>query len=70
MLFNDDVKQQFNEENTYFSNKLTIEKCKNILQQNGEIYTDEEVKKIRNLLYKMGNLEYQLLTAQKLRKNG
>jgi len=49
---------------------LNIEKCKKILQQNGKVYTNEEVEKIRHLLYKLGNLEYQLFTAQKLRKNG
>lgn len=49
---------------------LNLEKCKKILQQNGKTYTDEEVKQIRNLLYKLGNLEYQLLIAKKQGKNG
>jgi uncharacterized protein YpuA (DUF1002 family) len=39
---------------------LNLEKCKKILQQNGKHYTDEEVKQIRNLLYKIGNLDYQI----------
>ncbi len=70
MLINENVKQQFNGKNSCFSDKLTIDKCKKILQQYGKIYTNEEVEKIRNLLYKLGNLEYQLFTAQKLRENG
>jgi hypothetical protein len=48
---------------------LNIEVCKNILQQNGKNYTDEKVKQIRDLLYKLGNLDYQLFTSNK-QKNG
>ncbi|MBC7651334.1 MAG: hypothetical protein H7101_06250 [Deinococcales bacterium] len=44
---------------------LNLEVCKKVLQQNGKKYSDEEVKKIRQLLYKLGELDYQLLTAQK-----
>jgi hypothetical protein len=48
---------------------LSIEKCKKILQQNGKTYKDEEVKQIRQLLYKLGYLDYQLFIEQKTRKN-
>lgn len=45
---------------------LSLETCKKILQETGKKYTDEEVKQIRNLLYKLGNLDYQLFTSNKL----
>ena len=32
---------------------LSIEKCKKILQQTGKVFTDEEVKQIRQMLYKL-----------------
>lgn len=44
---------------------LSIEKCKKILQQNGQIYSDEQVKQIRHQLYKLANLEYQLFKTIK-----
>lgn len=46
---------------------LNLEKCKKILEQNGNTYTEEQVKQIRQLLYKIGNLDY-LLTTQKTDK--
>jgi hypothetical protein len=45
---------------------LNLEKCKKILQEKGKTYTDEEVKQIRHLLYKLGNLDYQLFTEKQL----
>ena len=35
---------------------LTVEKCKKILQENGEDYTEEEVEKIREFLYKAAKI--------------
>jgi hypothetical protein len=32
------------------SEKVSISKCKSILQRDGSIYTDEEVSQIRNFL--------------------
>ncbi len=49
---------------------LSIEACKKILQQNGVTYNDEDVKKIRHLLYKLGELDYQLYKAPKSKHNG
>ena len=43
---------------------LSIEKCKQILTKNGASYTDEEVKRIRELLYRVGQLDYQLFKEQ------
>lgn len=44
---------------------LNLEKCKKILEKNGKKVTDEEVKKIRELMYKIGNLDYLLTTERK-----
>lgn len=35
---------------------LTVENCRKILQDNGEDYTDEEVEKVRDFLYKMAKI--------------
>jgi hypothetical protein len=35
---------------------LTVENCRKILQDNGEDYTEEEVEKIREFLYKMAKI--------------
>ena len=37
---------------------ISLESCKQILEKNGEKYTLEEVRKIRELLYQIGYLEY------------
>jgi hypothetical protein len=44
---------------------LSIEKCKKVLQEKGKKYTDEEVKAIRELLYKLGRIDYQCYKEQK-----
>lgn len=49
---------------------LNLEKCKKLLQQNGQIYSDEQVKQIRHQLYKLANLEYQLFTILKEKQDG
>lgn len=48
---------------------LSLQRCKKILEQDGNKYTDEEVLKIRKLLYKLGNLEYQLFTELKSKQH-
>ncbi len=35
---------------------LTVENCRKILQDNGEEYTEEEIEKIRELLYKKARI--------------
>ncbi|MGP8216480.1 MAG: DNA adenine methylase [Bacteroidia bacterium] len=45
--------------------KVSLERCRKILEQSGKTYTDEEIIKIRKLLYKLGNLEYKLFTESK-----
>lgn len=39
---------------------LSFAKCKKILEENGDKYTDEEIVKIRSLLYKLAQLEYSI----------
>jgi len=39
---------------------LSIEKCTQILNANGKKYTEQEVKAIRQLLYDLAQIEYQL----------
>lgn len=48
---------------------LNLEKCKKLLEQKGKHYTDEEVKHIRQLLYKVGNLDYFLNSQKKVNAN-
>jgi len=38
--------------------KLSIAYCKKILESSGKKYSDEETEKIRDLLYKLGELDY------------
>ena len=49
---------------------LNLEVCKKILQKDGATYTDEQVKQIRQLLYKLGNLDYHLFSTLKTKKDG
>ena len=39
---------------------LTLEDCKRILEKDGAHYSDEEVLKIRELLYKLAELDLEL----------
>jgi hypothetical protein len=38
--------------------KLSVANCKKILESSGKKYPDEETEKIRDLLYKLGELDY------------
>lgn len=38
--------------------KLSIAYCKKVLDSGGKKYSDEETEKIRDLLYKLGELDY------------
>jgi len=44
---------------------LTLKKCKQILNKNGNIYTEEQVKQIRQFLYSIVEMDYKLF-IQKL----
>lgn len=41
--------------------KLSITYCKKILESEGKKYSDEEVETIRDLLYKLGELDYMIV---------
>lgn len=49
---------------------ISIERCKIILQKHGKNYTDEQVKAIRQNLYNLGILEYQLFKSLKEKQDG
>lgn len=40
---------------------LSIEHCKRILEDEGDNYTNEEVKEIRELLYLLAEIEYSFV---------
>ena len=40
--------------------KLSIAYCKKVLESSGKKYSDEETEKIRDLLYKLGELDYRI----------
>jgi hypothetical protein len=40
--------------------KLSVTYCKKILESSGKTFSDEETEKIRDLLYKLGELDYQI----------
>jgi hypothetical protein len=40
--------------------KLSIAHCKKILESSGKKYSDEETEKIRDLLCKLGELDYRI----------
>lgn len=46
---------------------LSIENCKKILTKNGATYNDEQVKAIRELLYKLGRIDYLNYQQKKLK---
>lgn len=46
---------------------LSIEKCKKLLQEKGTKYTDEQVKEIRDLLYKLGRIDFSHYQQNKLK---
>ncbi len=65
-----EVRSFVNDKESLNDNKqLSIEKCRKILEQSGKTYTDEAILKIRKLLYKIGNLDYQLFTELKAKQH-
>ena len=47
---------------------IPIEKCKEILNNGERKYTDEEIIKIRNLLYQLGYLDYEIFKKKAINK--
>lgn len=46
---------------------LSLENCKKILTKNGATYNDEQVKEIRELLYKLGRIDFMNYQLNKLK---
>ncbi len=46
--------------------KLSVAQCIKILEENGDTYSDEQVLKIRDVLYILGELDYLILKEIKL----
>ena len=44
---------------------ISIKECKAMLEQAGASYSDEEVEAIRDMLYKLAHLEYDLFKEKK-----
>lgn len=38
--------------------KLSLAQCRRILERNGDKYTDEQIRYIREILYNLGELDY------------
>ena len=45
---------------------LSLDACKKILQQKGVKYNDEQVKEIREMLYKLGRIDFMNYKQKKL----
>jgi hypothetical protein len=50
--------EAFNHSNSSEMDKLSINKCRNILNSNGNKYTDEEIEKIRDFFYILGEIDF------------
>ena len=47
--------------------KISLGKCKSILESDGSIYSEQEIKEIRDFLYLLAELDYDVYLKQKLR---
>jgi hypothetical protein len=45
--------------------KMSLNKCKSILQKDGSVYTDEEIIEIRDFLYKLAEMDYEVFLKLK-----
>lgn len=48
--------------------KISLSRCKSVLESDGSKYTNEEVLEIREFLYMLAELDYQVYLKQKLRE--
>jgi hypothetical protein len=48
---------------------ISIAQCRKILNQNGNNYSDEEIKKIRDFLYFIAEIEYENFKKTEFKKN-
>ena len=49
--------------------KVSLSKCKTILQKDGSVYTNEEVSQIRDFLYMLAELEYNAFMKNQKRES-
>ena len=47
---------------------ISLSKCKTILEKDGSIYTEEQVIEIKNFLYKLAEMDYQIFLKQKMKE--
>lgn len=47
--------------------KISVGKCKSILESDGSIYSEQEIKEIRDFLYLLAEMDYDVYLKQKLR---
>lgn len=47
--------------------KISLGKCKSILESDGSIYSEQEIIEIRAFLYLLAELDYDVYLKQKLR---
>ena len=48
--------------------KISLSRCKSVLESDGSKYTDEEVLQIRDFLYMLAELDYKVYLKQKQRE--
>ena len=48
--------------------KISLSKCKSVLESDGSKYCDEEVLQIRDFLYMLAELDYKVYLKQKERE--
>lgn len=48
--------------------KTSLSRCKSVLESDGSKYTNEEVLEIREFLYMLAELDYQVYLKQKQRE--
>ncbi len=48
--------------------KISLSRCKSVLESDGSTYTNEEVLEIREFLYMLAELDYQVYLKQKQRE--
>ncbi len=48
--------------------KLTIVKCKALLQKDGSLYSDAEIIQVRDFLYMLADLDYEVFLKQQIRE--
>lgn len=48
--------------------KISLNKCKSVLEKDGSNYSNEELLEIRTFLYLLANLDYEVYLKEKIRE--